>query len=213
MTAGTKIDVIKELIHVSPTYAILMFIGTLLCVYRSHVRRLLRNTNQFEVLGLKFIAPQALHSASDLAKERGLQAISPRRQKEVLKMLDDSRDFLDRVEILWVDDNPYNCFDEARVLQSFGAIVSFVTRTEEARVVLVERTRSSGISLIITDMDRSNSGDGPNAGIELIRELTEAEVDAPIKVYTGKERSKPSGSFALAVSTHKLMEYIVSALR
>jgi CheY-like chemotaxis protein len=213
MTAGTKMEVIKEIIHVSPTYAVLIFASILLFVYRKHVRRLLRNANHFEILGLKLIAPQALHSASDLAKEHGLQAISPRRQEQVLKMLDDSRDYLDRTEILWVDDNPYNCFDEARVLQSFGAIVSFVTRTEEARMVLVDRTRPSRIGLIITDMDRSDSGDGPNAGVELIQELTEAEVDVPIIVYTGTNRSKPSGAYALAIGPDKLIEHIVSALR
>lgn len=190
-----------------------MFACVLLVIYRKHVRRLLRNTNQFELLGLKLIAPQALHSASDLAKERGLQAISPRRQKEILKMLDESHDLLNRVEILWVDDNPYYCFDEARVLQSFGAIISFVTKTEEAKIVLVDRTRPSSISLIITDMDRSDSGDGPTAGVDLIKDLTENGVDIPVIIYTGKIRPKPNDAYALVTSPDKLMEKIVSSLR
>ncbi len=206
-------EVVKEIIRVSPTYAVLIFVCILLVVYRTYIRRLLKSITQVEVLGVKLIAPQALHSASDLATRRGLQAISPRRQKEVLNMLDEAKEVLVGNEILWVDDNPYNCFDEARVLQSFGAIVSFVTRTREASMVLVDRAKPSEISLIISDMDRTDSGEGPDAGLDLIRQLTEEEIDVPIIVYTGTIRPKPAEAYALATSPDELMEQIVSALR
>jgi len=148
------LTIAEEIIHASPTFAVLLFLGVLWATHRKDISRLLRRTDQLELFGFKVIASRALLSVSERAKNKGMQAISRRRQRVVLQKLEEAQDDLRNSEILWVDDHPYNCYDEGRVLQSFGVIVSFVTKTEEALEVLTDRSGSSQIDVIITDIDR-----------------------------------------------------------
>lgn len=201
-----------EVIRASPTFGVLCFLGLFWFIYRQQIKRLLTDMSQVELFGVKLLASHALFSASERAKRSGIRAISPNRQKETIDLLEKYQNDIRNAEILWVDDHPYNCFDEARVLQSFGIIVSFVTKSFEAMDILLNGSGFARVDVVITDIDRSDSGDGSEAGLELVRDLSANEVGVPVIIYTGARRQVSPPVYGLTNVPDELIRMVVSAI-
>ena len=90
----------------------------------------------FEAFGVKFALSggAALDAAIELAQKNPdfPVEIPVADRKAALDRANASRAVFEGAEILWVDDRPSNNRNEARMLRSFGALVSFAATTEEA---------------------------------------------------------------------------------
>src|SRR3954452_23414910 len=111
----------------------------LLVLFREQIRALLTNFASFEGFGLKLsISDKAL---SDAIRNVELNATLERRTPLIIPTADRDRALgrakreralLEGAEILWVDDKPSNDRNEARMLRSFGALITFAASTGEA---------------------------------------------------------------------------------
>jgi CheY-like chemotaxis protein len=91
-----------------------------------------------------------------------------------------------RPTVLWVDDNPEANTMELAKLRDDGVEVLLARSTAEAMDVLSLRR---GVSAIVTDLGRSEDGEfRSHAGLALLRQLGEAELDQPVLVYTSSRR-------------------------
>jgi CheY-like chemotaxis protein len=88
--------------------------------------------------------------------------------------------------LLWVDDNPDANALELAKLRDDGVEVLLARSTAEAMDVLSLRR---GVSAIVTDLGRAEDGEfRSHAGLALLRQLHEAELDQPVLVYTSTRR-------------------------
>ena len=87
-----------------------------------------------------------------------------------------------RATVLWVDDHPEANALELAKLRDDGLEVLQARSTAEAMDVLSPR---QGVHAIVTDLGRTEGGEyRSHAGLALLRQLREAELDQPVLVYT-----------------------------
>ncbi len=110
--------------------------------------------------------------------------------------------------VLWVDDHPENNAYEVEALQRKGVAVALARSTAEG----LRAASDELFDAIVTDMGRKEDGrDRPDAGMELIEELREREVPAPVVVYASaqavhrtRERFEGAGAQGTASATELL---------
>jgi CheY-like chemotaxis protein len=91
-----------------------------------------------------------------------------------------------RPTVLWVDDHPEDHALELAKLHDDGVEVLQARSTFEAMDVLSLRR---GVHAVVTDLGRDEDGEyRTHAGLALLRQLGEAELDLPVAVYTSRER-------------------------
>jgi CheY-like chemotaxis protein len=91
-----------------------------------------------------------------------------------------------RPTVLWVDDQPDDHALEVAKLRDDGVEVLQARSTFEAMDVLSLRR---GVHAVVTDLGRAEDGEfRTHAGLALLRQLREAELDLPVVVYTSRER-------------------------
>ncbi|HEV2894017.1 MAG TPA: hypothetical protein VG411_09700 [Actinomycetota bacterium] len=91
-----------------------------------------------------------------------------------------------RPTVLWVDDDPRANTLEIAKLRDDGVEVLEARSTAEAMDVLSLRR---GVHAIVTDMARAEDGEfRSHAGLALLRQLREAELDQPVLVYASPQR-------------------------
>jgi CheY-like chemotaxis protein len=91
-----------------------------------------------------------------------------------------------RPTVLWVDDQPDDNALEIAKLRDDGVEVLQARSTFEAMDVLSLRR---GVHAVVTDLGRAEDGEfRTHAGLALLRQLREAELDLPVLVYTSRER-------------------------
>jgi CheY-like chemotaxis protein len=101
-----------------------------------------------------------------------------------------------RPTVLWVDDQPEDNALEIAKLRDDGVEVLQARSTFEAMDVLSLRR---GVHAVVTDLGRAEDGEfRTHAGLALLRQLREAELDLPVAVYTSRERVALDGQDALA---------------
>jgi CheY-like chemotaxis protein len=97
--------------------------------------------------------------------------------------------------VLWVDDDPSAAAMELAKLREDGLEVLEARTTAEAMDVLSLRR---GVRAVVTDLGRSEDGEfRSHAGLALLRQLREAELDLPVLVYTSRRRAALDGQEAL----------------
>jgi CheY-like chemotaxis protein len=90
--------------------------------------------------------------------------------------------------LLWVDDNPDDSTMELAKLRDDGLEILLARSTAEAMDVLSLRR---GVRAIVTDLGRAEDGEfRSHAGLALLRQLHEAELDQPVLVYTSSRRAE-----------------------
>jgi CheY-like chemotaxis protein len=84
--------------------------------------------------------------------------------------------------VLWVDDHPENNAYEVDALERKGVNVTLERSTADGLRAAGEA--SPPFDAIITDMGRTTDGqERPEAGLELIRALTDHQISSPVVVY------------------------------
>jgi CheY-like chemotaxis protein len=119
-------------------------------------------------------------------------------------------------EILWVDDRPSNNRNEARMLRSFGALITFAATTEEAlRALRASTDQHQPFDLIVSDIGRDLPAPDPTAGLTMLPRLREAGFQQPVIFYVGHVdpgAGAPAGAFGLTNRPDQLLQLTIDAL-
>ena len=100
-----------------------------------------------------------------------------------------------RAIVLWVDDRPEARALELAKLRDDGHEVLQARSTAEAMDVLSLRR---GVEVVVTGLGRNEGGEfRAHAGLVLLRQLREAELDQPVLVYTSPGEVERGGQEAL----------------
>jgi len=126
------------------------------------------------------------------------------------------RSLFEGAEILWVDDRPSNNRNEARMLRSLGALITFAATTDEAiRASYSGKEQHQPFHIIISDISRDFPTPQPSAGIDMVPRLREAGFEQPVILYVGRvdpNARAPDGAFGLTNRPDRLLQIVVNAL-
>jgi CheY-like chemotaxis protein len=167
---------------------------------------------------LALSSAQALGAAVELARKQvdpTLEVPQADRQAALDRAKREQR-LLDGAEILWVDDVPSHNRNEARMLRSFGAMITFACTTEEAVQALhYAAEQSQPYHLIISDIGREMPVADPQGGIAMLARLRQEKVVLPVIFYIGRLKpgaGVPPGAFGLTNRPDQLLQLALDAL-
>jgi CheY-like chemotaxis protein len=206
-------------------------------LFKDQIRALLGRLGSVEGFGLKFsISDQALSAAIqnielDATLERAAPIFIPQHDRDLaLERANRERARLDGTEILWVDDQPANNRNEARMLRAFGMIITFAASTGEALRALKRADQQlQPFHLILSDMDRKPPEMDPDkppemdpdkppemvAGLRMVEELRAKGVFLPVIFYISSldlSKGVPPGAFGITNRPDQLLQLVLDAL-
>jgi len=201
----------------------LIWIGVIvyfLYLTRASLPSVLQRLTGVEAFGLKLALSggQAMSAAIDLAAKNPAWnvEISQADRDKALERAKRERALLDGAEILWVDDHPTNNRNEARMLRSFGALVTFASTTSDAiRAVKESVGPEQAFHLILSDMARDFPTADPQAGVQMLADLQAANIHLKVIFYVGRltpGAPPPSGAFGITNRPDVLLHLILDAL-
>jgi CheY-like chemotaxis protein len=121
-----------------------------------------------------------------------------------------------RTEMLWVDDHPSNNRNEARMLRSFGALVTFAAATDEAlRALQTADEQHQTFDLILSDISRDLPATDPTGGLTMLPRLRDAGFHQPVIYYVGRPNPNagvPPGAFGVTNRPDQLLQLVIDAL-
>lgn len=150
------------------------------------------------------------------AKHANWQVSIPEADRsKALARAEASRALLDGAEILWVDDRPSNNRNEARMLRSFGALITCAATSEEALDVLTAMPPQRQFDLVISDISRDLPVPTPQAGIAMLAGFGAARIRLPVIFYVGvydPARGTPPGAAGITNRPDELLMLVIDAL-
>jgi CheY-like chemotaxis protein len=173
-----------------------------------------------EAFGVKFSLSggAALSAAIELARKNPNWPVEvPAADREVaLDRANAHRALFEGAEILWVDDHPSNNRNEARMLRSFGALVTFAATTEEAlRALGIAVDQHQPFDMILSDISRDLPASDATAGLTMLPRLRDAGYQQPLIFYVGRldpALGVPPGAFGLTNRPDQLLQLTIDAL-
>jgi len=174
----------------------------------------------FEAFGVKFALSggAALDAAIELAQKNPDWPVEvpAADRKAALDRANANRSVFEGAEILWVDDCPSNNRNEARMLRSFGALVTFAATTEEAlRALRTSTEQHQPFDIILSDISRDLPQTDPTAGLSMLPRLRDAGFHQPVIYYIGRPEpgaGVPPGAFGLTNRPDQLLQLTIDAL-
>lgn len=174
----------------------------------------------FEAFGVKFALSggAALDAAIELAQKNPNWSVEVPAvdRKAALDRANANRAVLEGAEILWVDDSPSNNRNEARMLRSFGALVTFAASTDEASRALQTGTEQhQPFDIILSDISRNLPTPDPTAGLTMLPRLRNAGFHQPVIYYVGRpdpNAGVPAGAFGVTNRPDQLLHLVIDAL-
>jgi CheY-like chemotaxis protein len=174
----------------------------------------------FEAFGVKFALSggAALDAAIQLAEKNPAWPVEVpvADRKAAIDRANAHRSVFEGAEILWVDDRPSNNRNEARMLRSFGALVTFAATTDEAsRALQTAAEQHQPFDLILSDISRDLPAPDPTAGLTMLPPLRHAGFHQPVIYYVGRPNADagvPAGAFGVTNRPDQLLELIIDAL-
>jgi CheY-like chemotaxis protein len=174
----------------------------------------------FEAFGVKLALSggAAMDAAIELAEKNPAWPVEvpAADRKAAIDRANAHRALFEGAEILWVDDRPSNNRNEARMLRSFGTLITFAATTEEALHALrtgVEQHHP--FDLILSDMSRDLPTPDTTAGLAMLLRLGEAGFHQPVIFYVGRPApgmGVPAGAFGLTNRPDLLLQVTIDAL-
>jgi|APTNR8051073442_1049403.scaffolds.fasta_scaffold00076_85 CheY-like chemotaxis protein len=116
---------------------------------------------------------------------------------------------LQRAQILWVDDNPENNFNEIKMLHQLRSDVETAKSTEEGLKLIAEKKT---FDIVLSDLKR---GDDATAGLTMLAKLRESHPTLPVVFYVGEfdaGRGVPPFAFGLTNRPDELLHLILDIL-
>jgi CheY-like chemotaxis protein len=174
----------------------------------------------FEAFGVKFALSggAALDAAIELAEKNPVWPVEvpAADRKAALDRANANRSVFEGAEILWVDDRPSNNRNEARMLRSFGALVTFAATTDEALDALRAGTEQHhAFDLILSDISRDLPASDQTAGLTMLPRLRSAGFHQPAIYYIGRPNADagvPAGAFGVTNRPDQLLQLVIDAL-
>ena len=175
----------------------------------------------FEGWGMKFSltgGEQALQAAFEIAmKNPEWHAdFSAEERNAALDAAKRHRKALEGAEILWVDDCPSNNRNEARMLRSFGCLITFAATTEEAMRALKQgQEQARPFHLILSDISRQLPTQDPISGLSMLARMQANGIMQPLIFYIGQPKpgaTIPAGAFGLTHRPDQLLKLVVDAM-
>jgi CheY-like chemotaxis protein len=174
----------------------------------------------FEAFGVKFALSggAALDAAIELAQKNPAWPVEvpAADRKAALDRANANRSVLEGAEILWVDDRPSNNRNEARMLRSFGTLITFAATTDEAsRALQTADEQHQPFDLILSDISRDLPTSDPVAGITMLPRLRNAGFRQPVIYYIGRpnpDAGVPAGAFGVTNRPDQLLQLVIDAL-
>ena len=137
-------------------------------------------------------------------------------RKAALDRASANRSVFEGAEILWVDDRPSNNRNEARMLRSFGALITFAATTEEAlRALRTGAEQHQPFDIILSDIGRDLPAPDRTAGLTMLPRQREAGFHQPVIYYIGRphpEGGVPAGAFGVTNRPDQLLQLVIDAL-
>jgi CheY-like chemotaxis protein len=173
-----------------------------------------------EAFGVKFALSggTALDAAIELAEKNPDWPVEvpAADRKAALDRANAHRSVFEGAEILWVDDRPSNNRNEARMLRSFGALVTFAATTEEALHALeTAGEQHQPFDIILSDISRDLPAKDPTAGLTMLPRLCSAGFQQPVIYYVGHPNANagvPAGAFGVTNRPDQLLQLVIDAL-
>jgi CheY-like chemotaxis protein len=174
----------------------------------------------FEAFGVKFAlsGSAALDAAIELAEKNPAWPVevSAADRKAAIDRANAHRSVFEGAEILWVDDRPSNNRNEARMLRSFGALVTFAATTDEAsRALQTAAEQHQPFDIILSDISRDLPTPDPIAGVTMLSRLRNAGFHQPVIYYVGRpneDAGVPAGAFGVTNRPDQLLQLVIDAL-
>ena len=201
------------------------FIAALVLLYvvfrlRDTLPAVVARLTDVEAFGLKLSLSggQAMSAAVEMARKNphwdGEAPVAD--QHRALARAMRERKLLDGAEILWVDDCPSNNRNEARMLRSFGAMITVACTTEEALTALRDGdAQKQPFHMIISDIARAYPTPDPRAGLDMLPRLAEAGRHEPVVFYVGRLNPNAGvspGAFGITNRPDELLNLTLDAL-
>jgi CheY-like chemotaxis protein len=137
-------------------------------------------------------------------------------RKAALDRANTHRSLFEGAEVLWVDDRPSNNRNEARMLRSFGALITFSATTEEALHALGTAVdQHQPFDVVLSDINRALPTQDPTAGLSMLARLRDSGFSQPVIFYVGSLRPEagvPPGAFGLTNRPDQLLQLVIDAL-
>lgn len=194
--------------------------GCALWILRQPLTAVVGRVAGIEAFGIKFALAggAALNAAIELAEKNPDWPVEvPAADREAaLERANAHRALFEGAEILWVDDRPSNNRNEARMLRSFGALVTFAATTEEAlRALGTAAEQHQPFDIILSDISRDLPAHDPTAGLTMLPRLRDAGFHQPVVFYVGRPKPAagvPAGAFGLTHRPDQLLQLTIDAL-
>ncbi len=211
---------IAHIIGAIATVLWVVLAGYALWILRQPIAAVVGRLAGVEAFGVKFSLSggAALNAAIELAQKNPDWPVEvPAADREAaLERANAHRALFEGAEILWVDDRPSNNRNEARMLRSFGALVTFAVTTEEAlRALGIAAQQHQPFDLILSDISRDLPVHDPTAGLTMLPRLREAGFQQPVIFYVGRPEPAagvPAGAFGLTHRPDQLLQLTIDAL-
>ena len=187
---------------------------------RQPLRAAVSRLATFEAFGVKFAlsGSAALDAAIELAQKNPKWPVEvpAADRKAALDRANANRAVFEGAEILWIDDHPSNNRNEARMLRSFGALISFAAATEEAlRALQTATEQHQPFDIILSDISRDLPASDPTAGLAMLACLRAAGFQQPVIYYVGHPNADagvPAGAFGVTNRPDQLLQLVIDAL-
>ena len=204
-------DLMMELLKLLPSILWFFFVVAILLIYRQPVSRLFDRLGAFEAMGVKLVIIQnSMDAAVELAEksQKWKVQIPPEDKRRALDRVKQHIGLFKGVQLLWVDDNPENNFNERRMFRQLAVDIDTVKSTEEALKAL----RQGAYDVIVSDMVR---GDDRTAGMDLLRRLSTDKNFVPVIFYVGSftpQQGTPAMAFGITNRPDELLHLMLDVL-
>jgi len=179
--------------------------------------------SSFSAMGVEFsLVRDSINAAIETANKRDIKLAEkstkwnvevPEENKElVVDRAKRNASILRGVQILWVDDCPENNKNELKMFRQLQIDVRTVTDTQSAVQLLQEHSDQHPYDIVLSDMAR---GDEPSAGLSLLAELANMNVQPPVIFYVGvidPTKGVPPQAFGLTNRPDELLHLVIDAL-
>jgi CheY-like chemotaxis protein len=213
-------DEIAHIIGALTTLLWVLLAGYIIWLLRQPLTAAVGRLATFEAFGVKLALSggAALDAAIEIAQKNPdwPVEVSAADRKAALDRANAHRSAFEGAEILWVDDRPSNNRNEARMLRSFGALVTFAATTDEAlRALRTGAEQHQAFDIILSDIGRDLPQADPTAGLTMLPRLREAGFHQPIIFYVGRLNAGagvPAGAFGVTNRPDQLLQLTIDVL-
>jgi CheY-like chemotaxis protein len=194
--------------------------GYLLYLLRKVIPAALDRLTGLEAYGVKLSLSggEAMAAAVEMARKNPAWTVDVPEadRKRALERANRDRRLIEGAEILWVDDVPSNNRNEARMLRSFGAMITFACTSDEAvRAIQVGEEQGMPFHAVLSDISRDIPTHDPQAGLAMLERFRHERIRLPVVFYVGNRTPGapvPAGAFGLTNRPDELLQLTLDAL-